>query len=79
MGAGKGQTADRLKNKYGLTRKDSIQSICTNPNGEKIIVYIWGENTLKRTIAKINKQIEKHSKIDEKNKKKEYRKGDSKW
>lgn len=54
-----------VKNKYGLDRKDSIQGIFTNPNGEESIVYILRENTLKMTIAKMDGQIKKHSKIDE--------------
>src|SRR5699024_5303846 len=54
-----------LKNKDGIDRKDSIQGIFTNPNGEESIVYILRENTLKMTIAKMDGQIKKHSKIDE--------------
>src|SRR5699024_2897171 len=54
-----------VKDKYGLDRTDSIQDIFTNPNGKESMVYILMENVLKRTIAKMDEQIKKHSKIDE--------------
>src|SRR5699024_12575316 len=49
-----------VKNKYGLDRKDSIQGIFTNPNGEERSVYILMENKLKRTIAKMEDTNKKH-------------------
>lgn len=54
-----------VKKDFGLDRRDSMQGIFINPKGEKNIVYILMEKSLKMTIAKMDEQIKKHSKIDQ--------------
>jgi len=58
------QDSREVKRKYNMNRGDSLQGIFTSPKNKEYIFYVLKESTTERTLAKIAKEIESHSKVD---------------